>query len=146
MLHTADVSNPYKPFHICEKWAHLVVEEFHSQGDKEREKGYEVSEMNDRNSTSSLCNLQMGFIQFMIEPLVTAMVQTFPGLLEIGSNLRSNFDTWAQKRIEEISNDDTISDKSTEIEKLKERNNKFGGNMSATIDKISSLKRKYPII
>ena len=35
-----------------------------------------------------------------------------------------------------------LADKATEIEKLSERNNKFGGNMTTTIDKISSLKRK----
>ena len=26
LLHFADISNPYKPFSICEKWADLVVE------------------------------------------------------------------------------------------------------------------------
>lgn len=31
IIHCADISNPYKPFDICAKWADLVVEEFFSQ-------------------------------------------------------------------------------------------------------------------
>ena len=31
MLHAADISNPIKPFHIYEKWADRVMEEFFSQ-------------------------------------------------------------------------------------------------------------------
>ncbi len=28
VLHCADISNPIKPFHMCAKWADLIVEEF----------------------------------------------------------------------------------------------------------------------
>jgi hypothetical protein len=31
VLHCSDISNPYKPFDVCAKWADLVVEEFCQQ-------------------------------------------------------------------------------------------------------------------
>ena len=39
VLHCSDISNPYKPFKICAKWADLVVEEFSLQGDREKREG-----------------------------------------------------------------------------------------------------------
>ena len=54
VLHCSDISNPYKPFKICAKWADLVVEEFWRQGDREREEGLEISNMCDRNDGGTL--------------------------------------------------------------------------------------------
>jgi cAMP-specific phosphodiesterase 4 len=68
-LHCSDISNPFKPFAICEKWANVVAEEFFQQGDKEREAGMDISPMMDRNN-SNLNNMQMGFIEFVVSPLV----------------------------------------------------------------------------
>ncbi|RYH32744.1 hypothetical protein EON65_00150 [archaeon] len=31
VLHCSDISNPFKPFALCAKWADLVVEEFCQQ-------------------------------------------------------------------------------------------------------------------
>lgn len=70
-LHCADISNPYKPFDICANWADLVSQEFFSQGDKERAAGIDVSPMMDRD-TSNLFNMQMGFIEFVVSPLVNS--------------------------------------------------------------------------
>ncbi len=42
LLHSADVSNPFKPWPICRAWAGLVLEEFFLQGDKEKEMGLTV--------------------------------------------------------------------------------------------------------
>ena len=36
LIHSADISNPTKPFDIYFKWAELVVKEFYDQGDKEK--------------------------------------------------------------------------------------------------------------
>ena len=72
MLHSSDISNPFKPFVICAKWADLVAEEFFRQGDKERDSGMDISPMMDRNN-SNLFNMQMGFIEFVVSPLVIGM-------------------------------------------------------------------------
>jgi cAMP-specific phosphodiesterase 4 len=70
-LHCSDISNPFKPYELCAKWADLVVEEFFQQGDTEREMGLEISPMCDRNSVA-LCNMQMGFIEFAVAPLINS--------------------------------------------------------------------------
>jgi hypothetical protein len=69
VLHCSDISNPFKPFTLCAKWADLVVEEFCLQGDKEKSMGLEVSPMCDRDAIN-LCNMQMGFIEFVVAPLI----------------------------------------------------------------------------
>ena len=69
VLHCSDISNPFKPYALCAKWADLVVEEFCLQGDKEKSMGLEVSPMCDRDSIN-LCNMQMGFIEFVVAPLI----------------------------------------------------------------------------
>ena len=44
-------------------------QEFCLQGDKEKSMGLEVSPMCDRDAIS-LCNMQMGFIEFVVAPLI----------------------------------------------------------------------------
>lgn len=53
LLHAADVSNPFKPFSIYEKWTYRVLEEFWKQGDKERAQGIPVSYLCDRYTTNT---------------------------------------------------------------------------------------------
>ncbi len=73
LLHCADISNPYKPFEICHKWCLLVVEEFSLQGDREKAEKLEVSPMCDRNAIV-LTNMQMGFIEFVVTPLISGWI------------------------------------------------------------------------
>jgi hypothetical protein len=80
ILHSADISNPYKPFDICYKWCLLVVEEFSLQGDKEKSEGLEISPMCDRNAIN-LANMQMGFIEFVVTPLICGKMLVFAVLL-----------------------------------------------------------------
>ncbi len=68
-LHCSDISNPFKPFNVCAKWADLVMAEFFDQGDKERALGFDISPGFDRNTTN-LNNMQMGFIEFVVQPLI----------------------------------------------------------------------------
>lgn len=69
LLHCSDISNPFKPFKLCEKWADLVVEEFFSQGDQEKHLGMPVSPMCDRDAVN-IYNMQLGFIEFVVAPLI----------------------------------------------------------------------------
>jgi cAMP-specific phosphodiesterase 4 len=71
LLHCADISNPCKPFAICEKWSKLIAEEFARQGDREKKEGLEVSPMMDRDQII-LNNMQLGFIEFVVSPLITS--------------------------------------------------------------------------
>lgn len=131
LLHSSDISNPFKPFPICAKWADLVMAEFFAQGDQERDLGFDISPGFDRTVTN-IFNMQMGFIEFVVAPLISAVVNIFPSLHEIGDNMTDNFCTWGQKRLEEIPNDPKIAaeNKNTEIGKLEDRLKKFKDKMS----------------
>ena len=127
-LHCADISNPYKPFKICARWAELVVEEFARQGDRERSEGLEISPMMDR-ATIQLCNMQMGFVEFVVAPLIIAFIKILPPIANIGTTMADNYCAWADKRILEIKAEDVATmdqaKKDEEIGKLNERKMKF---------------------
>lgn len=123
LLHCSDISNPYKPFNICKAWSDLVVSEFCAQGDREKKEGLEVSPMCDRD-TLNLCNMQMGFIEFVVSPLILSVVKMFPLLHSIGSTMKNNMNEWAEMRRQEV---DSINmeNKDEEKSKLDERMQNF---------------------
>lgn len=130
VLHCSDISNPYKPFNICAKWADLVVEEFWRQGDKEAEEGLEISNMCNRADNVKkgyLANMQMGFIEFVVAPLINAFITIFPPLYELGDNMTANMGGWSERLRVEIRADGEVSaeDKEEGIKKADERLAKF---------------------
>lgn len=52
MVHCADLSNPTKPLAVYRQWTERIMEEFFQQGDKERERGMEISPMCDKHTAS----------------------------------------------------------------------------------------------
>ncbi|XP_029106625.1 cAMP-specific 3',5'-cyclic phosphodiesterase 4C-like isoform X3 [Scleropages formosus] len=68
MVHCADLSNPTKPLAVYRQWTERIMEEFFRQGDKERERGMEISAMCDRH-TASVEKSQVGFIDYIVHPL-----------------------------------------------------------------------------
>ena len=69
--------------------------------------------------------MQLGFIEFVVSPLITSLVNIFYPLNEISQNLLINYCEWAKKRREEIFSDSNIQDKEQECRKLEERVKKF---------------------
>lgn len=143
-LHCSDISNPFKPFHICAQWADLVSQEFFSQGDKERSNGMDISPMMDR-ATSNLFNMQMGFIEFVVSPLINSTITIFPPLKEMGNFMRDNYVEWGEKRKTEIMETDNGSSddaKALDASKMTERITKFKEKM-AFVDELHDPKRKF---
>nr|XP_020444320.1 cAMP-specific 3',5'-cyclic phosphodiesterase 4C-like [Monopterus albus] len=68
MVHCADLSNPTKPLPLYREWTERIMEEFFRQGDKERERGMEISAMCDKH-TASVEKSQVGFIDYIVHPL-----------------------------------------------------------------------------
>lgn len=68
MVHCADLSNPTKPLDLYRQWTDRIMDEFFHQGDREREKGMEISPMCDKH-TASVERTQVGFIDFIVHPL-----------------------------------------------------------------------------
>jgi len=102
LLHCADVGNPMKPWHISMKLAIAVMEEFFNQGDLEGKAGIPVQMLNDRTKVNTP-NSQIGFIEFMIAPMVESVVRVFPQLDALAENLGMNLKNWLDVWLEESS-------------------------------------------
>ncbi|KAG8456592.1 hypothetical protein GDO86_002390 [Hymenochirus boettgeri] len=68
MVHCADLSNPTKPLQLYRMWTDRIMEEFFRQGDRERERGMEISPMCDKHN-ASVEKSQVGFIDYIVHPL-----------------------------------------------------------------------------
>ena len=79
IIHACDISNPTKPFHIYKEWANRVMNEFWLQGDKEKALGLPISFLCDRN-TVTIPSAQIGFIDGIVTPFITAFQEFFPTL------------------------------------------------------------------
>ena len=87
IVHSADISNPTKPFNIYLKWAKLVVEEFSQQGDKEKALGLTCTF--DRKKIK-LNISQISFIDYVVESFVSIYVTIFPDLKFLHNNIINN--------------------------------------------------------
>ncbi|KAK2822075.1 hypothetical protein Q5P01_022140 [Channa striata] len=68
MVHCADLSNPTKPLELYRQWTDRIMDEFFHQGDRERERGMEISPMCDKH-TASVERTQVSFIDYIAHPL-----------------------------------------------------------------------------
>merc|ERR1719282_689889 len=93
MLHVADISNSTKPFRICRIWAWQVLEEFFLQGDAEKRLGVPVQALNDREKVNRAFS-QVGFIEFLVSPLIFAVVKVLPPTESQADQMLSNLKTW----------------------------------------------------
>ena len=87
MIHSADISNPTKPFDIYINWGKLIFEEFSQIGDKEKALGIKCSF--DREKMT-LEKSQIPFIDYVIEPFISKYIQIFPKLEFLNDNLINN--------------------------------------------------------
>ncbi|XP_029005310.1 cAMP-specific 3',5'-cyclic phosphodiesterase 4D [Betta splendens] len=68
MVHCADLSNPTKPLELYRQWTDRIMVELFTQGDRERDKGMEISPMCDKHN-ASIEKSQVGFIDYIVHPL-----------------------------------------------------------------------------
>lgn len=111
LIHAADIAHNTKPFVMSEKWTELLTEEFHLQGDKEKELGLPISFLCDR-TTSNVPKSQIGFISFVIIPTFQLVTEVFPSLEYLLTIAKKNLAEWE------------IMHKANEEKKEKEEENK----------------------
>ena len=87
LIHSADISNPTKPFEIYFQWAELVIKEFYEQGDKEKKLNMTCS--CDRNKVT-IYQSQLGFINYIELSYFSLFVQVFENLKFYLDNLNNN--------------------------------------------------------
>ena len=116
LIHSADISNPTKPFDIYFKWAKLVIDEFYLQGDKEKKLGLVCS--CDRNKTT-IYQSQLGFINFIEIPYFTLFAELFKKLKFYFDTLNCNKDRLINMQQQENNKEkDKDKDKDKEEQKL----------------------------
>lgn len=83
------------------KWTNVLLTEFWNQGDEERVLGQPVSPLCDRQAGMlEVPKGQIGFINFVIEPLYKIIATLIPETQEAMDNLLKNKEFWQQKQIE----------------------------------------------
>jgi len=100
LVHAADISNPCRPWEVCQQWAHACLDEFFSQGDREKELGIPVQMLNDRCKVSRPSS-QIGFLEFMIVPLQVGLVRLLPPLHELAEHLQANLQHWHEAWVQD---------------------------------------------
>ena len=93
LVHGADVGNPTRPFDISKVWTLKILNEFFSQGDKEKSLGIEVSNLCDRKTTN-VAGCQVGFIGFVVYPYFEALCSIFPGMKYTLDEMNTNKELW----------------------------------------------------
>jgi calcium/calmodulin-dependent 3',5'-cyclic nucleotide phosphodiesterase len=100
ILHSSDISAPGKMFKICDKWKHLVYEEFFKQGDLEKDLSLPITMLCDRQSINSIKS-QLGFIQYIVSPTFELLINIFPELNTFMQNINSNSKKYHQFLIDD---------------------------------------------
>jgi len=101
VLHSADISNPAKPWMLSREWSSRCLKEFFMQGDVERKLGLPVSPMCDRHSIN-VPGSQLGFINFIVQPTYEALQLLLPSVGRTClAELMINRSAWEQRSLHE---------------------------------------------
>lgn len=92
-VHAADVSTNTRAFDVAVDWTMLLFEEFFNQGDIEKDKGFPVSFLCDRETTN-IGQGQPGFINFILAPLFAQVSAIMPEVKQLEVNALENAERW----------------------------------------------------
>ncbi|XP_070817983.1 3',5'-cyclic-AMP phosphodiesterase 4C isoform X2 [Chaetodon trifascialis] len=114
MVHCADLSNPTKPLELYRRWTDRIMVEFFTQGDRERDKGMEISPMCDKHN-ASIEKTQVGFIDYIVHPLWETWADlVHPDAQDILDTLEDNRE-WYQSMIPRSPSPCSPEEHSTEV-------------------------------
>ncbi|XP_041484507.1 uncharacterized protein LOC121431091 isoform X2 [Lytechinus variegatus] len=101
-LKCADICNPCRTWQVTEKWGNVVSEEFFRQGDREKAEELPIS-MNCNRDTTTVPQIQCGFIGFVVEPLFKNWARFMPSNLSESMlhNMRENKRVWLERKEKE---------------------------------------------
>ena len=76
-IHACDLSPSTRAFPIVREWIYLLFAEFFRQGDLEKEKGFPITFLCDRNATN-IAKAQPGFCNFVCIPMFNEISNVMP--------------------------------------------------------------------
>lgn len=106
LTHAVDIGNPLLPnFEMSRTWAVRISQEFWNQYEREIENGLPPTQMwADINSKKGFYKAQLGFINFIVSPLWTTLLDTLPQVdaaCMLRIYLKDNLDEWGRLLQEE---------------------------------------------
>ena len=105
LVHSADLSNPVRPFHITQAWARRISAEFNLQVTMEQELNMPVLNFMMTPDDKALCKNETGFASFVVAPMWRSLSGLFPGLTPLVQQLDSNLLHW-KSMLEKIMRDE----------------------------------------
>jgi len=96
LLHSADLSNPVRPFHVTREWARRISLEFNDQVIREQALGMPVLGFMMTPDEKAFCKNETGFASFVVAPMWRAMSMLYPQLNFLVEQLESNVVVWKQ--------------------------------------------------
>ncbi|KAG2182549.1 hypothetical protein INT43_007480, partial [Umbelopsis isabellina] len=97
LLHAADISNTVRPWHLCQQWSDLVIEEFFRQGDAEKLYSLPLSPGMDRNETTQY-SVSLKFSDYVVKPYFEAFAEFLPAAGTFVDTLSANRAQWERIR------------------------------------------------
>jgi hypothetical protein len=94
LLHTADLFNPLRPFHISRMWAERIAEEFTAQAEKEGSLGFPVQDFMITKNEQKLAENELFFTNSFVLPMWTNLVALFPEFNQYRKNCCANIAVW----------------------------------------------------
>eukprot|EP01018_Ginkgo_biloba_P026180 Gb_03588 [translate_table: standard] len=95
IIKCADMSNITKPFSLSKRWAALLLTEGFRQGDLEKRLGMPLTKHMDRENSSPLQSMALGFLEAFGKPMYEATASLLPKLQdEVLPTLWTNRSEW----------------------------------------------------
>ena len=107
LVHSGDLSNPVRPFHIAQAWARKISEEFNLQVALEQKLQMPVLNFMITSDDKALCKNETGFASFVVAPMWRSLSSLFPALNPLVQQLDSNLLCWKQL-LDSIMKDETV--------------------------------------
>jgi GAF domain-containing protein len=96
ILHSADLSNPVRPFYLSKEWACRVSEEFNRQGEMEKSRGLPVSTFLLTPDTKTLAKNEIFFSGQVVAPMWRSLASLFPTLQHLATQIENNVESWKE--------------------------------------------------
>ena len=89
----ADLGHAFTGFEVHKKWSSRLEEELFLQGDKERNQNLPISYLMDRDKPG-VTKSQQGFFDYVVRPLVTSWIDSFPDSSPLLDQMEENLSQW----------------------------------------------------
>lgn len=86
LIKCADISNPARPYHVCEHWSKALLEEWAKQAALETQLSLPVTVFSSADPVSQ-AKSQVSFIEMFVQPLFQTLSDFLPGGFTLSLNL-----------------------------------------------------------